>query len=36
MTNLITALIICLFPPIATALKVMLWRVIDETDETDE
>ena len=40
MTNLVTAMItaltICLFPPIATALKVMLRRIIDETDETDK
>ncbi len=36
-TFLITALIICLFPPIAMALKLMLRRIINETDEeTDE
>lgn len=32
MDDLITALIICVFPPIATALKLMLRRVINETD----
>ena len=30
MTNLISALIICLFIPATTALKIMLWRLIDE------
>ena len=32
MNDLITALIICLFPPIAMALKLMLRRIINETD----
>ena len=33
MNDLIIALTICLFPPIAKVLKVMLRRIIDETDE---
>lgn len=33
MDDLITILIICFFPPIATALELMLWRLTDETDE---
>ena len=33
MTDLVSALIICLFLPITEALKVMLRRVIDETDK---
>lgn len=36
MTNLVTALIICLFIPITNALKVMLWKLVDETDEVEE
>ena len=33
MDDLITALIICLFPPIATVLKLMLRRALNETDK---
>lgn len=33
MTNLISALIICLFIPVTTALKIMLWRLIDENND---
>lgn len=33
MTDLITALIICLFTPAAIALKAMLRRILDETDK---
>ena len=36
MTDLVTALIICLITPVAITLKAMLRRVIDETDETDK
>lgn len=36
MTDLVTALIICLFTPAALALKVMLRRIIDEADERSE
>lgn len=35
MTDFVSALIICLFLPITTALKVMLWQLLNRAESED-